>query len=223
MSDGSDIDYTGNEFGSNFESSSVSISSESDLDERHVVVLVKLFATSIELVFATGERCVNMDSKSVRRLKLSRFPWFLGWAWFQSTCHSGLSRNLWSKLGPGMWMCRITVTGFCPAEMCCVTRVNWLTTPKTGNEIHNSRQPPSGQPNIWGSSLACSWTCGWGKLTLAGWSWSGTNPTWFGVTHLANSCRRREACQDTWFVDFPNYQFHFRSACVNISLLLLEH
>ena len=46
MSDGSDIDYMGNEFGSNFESSSVSISSESDLDERHVVVLVKLFATS---------------------------------------------------------------------------------------------------------------------------------------------------------------------------------
>ena len=44
MSDGSDIDYMGNEFGSNFESSSVSISSESDLDERHVVVLVKLFA-----------------------------------------------------------------------------------------------------------------------------------------------------------------------------------
>ena len=36
MSDGSDIDYMGNEFGSNFESSSVSISSESDLDERHV-------------------------------------------------------------------------------------------------------------------------------------------------------------------------------------------
>ena len=47
MSDGSDIDYTGNEFGSNFESSSVSISSESDLDERHVVVLVKLFATRL--------------------------------------------------------------------------------------------------------------------------------------------------------------------------------
>ena len=47
MSDGSDIDYTGNEFGSNFESSSVSISSESDLDERHVVVLVKLFATCL--------------------------------------------------------------------------------------------------------------------------------------------------------------------------------
>ena len=116
----------------------------------------------LQFVFATGggERCVNMDSKSVRRLKLSRFPWFLGWAQFQSTCHRGLSRNLWSKLGPGM--CRITVTatcsGFCPAEMCCVTRVNWLTTPKTGNEIRHSRQPPSGQPNIWGSSLACSWT-----------------------------------------------------------------
>ena len=47
MSHGSDIDYTGNEFGSNFESSSVSISSESDLDERHVVVLVKLFATCL--------------------------------------------------------------------------------------------------------------------------------------------------------------------------------
>ena len=26
-----------------------------------------------------------------------------------------------------------------------------------------------------------------------------------------------------WFVDFPNYQFHFRSACVNILLLLREH
>ena len=26
-----------------------------------------------------------------------------------------------------------------------------------------------------------------------------------------------------WFVDFPNYQFHFRSACVNISLLSREH
>ena len=26
-----------------------------------------------------------------------------------------------------------------------------------------------------------------------------------------------------WFVNFPNYQFHFRSPCVNISLLLLEH
>ena len=53
MSDGSDIDYMGNEFGSNFESSSVSISSESDLDERHVVVLVKLFGICLD--FATGE------------------------------------------------------------------------------------------------------------------------------------------------------------------------
>ena len=47
VSDGSDIDYVGNELGNNFGSSSVSISSESNLDERHVVVLVKLFATCL--------------------------------------------------------------------------------------------------------------------------------------------------------------------------------
>ena len=40
VSAGSDIDYIGNELGSNFGSSSVSISSESNLDERHVVVPV---------------------------------------------------------------------------------------------------------------------------------------------------------------------------------------
>ena len=70
----SDIDYIGNELGTNFGSSSVSISSESNLDERHVVVLVKLFTTSS----VTGERCVNVGSKSVRRLKLFRFSRLLG-------------------------------------------------------------------------------------------------------------------------------------------------
>ena len=98
VSDGSDIDYVGNELGSNFGSSSISISSESNLDERHVVVLVKLFAT----VCATGERCVNMDSKSVR-LKLSRFPRQGSWverdfnqlvtAAFQGICEANSGRE----------------------------------------------------------------------------------------------------------------------------------
>ena len=43
VSDGSDIEYIGNELGSNFGSSSVSVPSESNLDERHGVVLVKLW------------------------------------------------------------------------------------------------------------------------------------------------------------------------------------
>ena len=71
-----------------------------------------------------------MDSRSVRGLKLSRFPWFLGWARFQSTCHSGLSRNLWSKLGPGM--CRITVNVLCYSSK---------LTDNTENEQRNSPLP----------------------------------------------------------------------------------
>ena len=47
VSDGSDIDYVGNELWNYFGSSSVSISSQSNLDERHVVMLVKLFATCL--------------------------------------------------------------------------------------------------------------------------------------------------------------------------------
>ena len=174
---GSNIDYIGNELGSNFGSSSVSISSESNLDERQVVVLVlvvKLFTSM------TGERCVNVGSKSVRRLKLSRFPRLLGWARFHPTCHSGISMNLWCKSGLGMCSNRITVTSSSTSSETATdemwTRVNWRITPKTGNKIHHFRQPPSGQPKMWGSSLACSWT--WliptDKFNLIGWTWCST-------------------------------------------------
>ena len=177
-----------------------------------------------------------MDSKSVRRLKLSRFPWFLGWARFQSTCHSGLSRNLWSKLGPGM--CRITVTAtssvFCPAEMCCVTRVNWLTTPKTGNKIRHSCQPPSGQPNIWGSSLACSWTwlmeTNFGRVIVIR---NKSNLIWC-YSSWPTVAEGEKLVKIQWFVDFQTISFTFgrrvwtyrycwtlAPCCVNIITALL--
>ena len=174
-------------------------------------MLVKLF-TSV-----TGERCVNVGSKSVRRLKLFRFPRLLGWARFHSTCHSGISRNLWSK--PGLEMCRITVTStssstsslFCTDEMWTrVISVNWRTTPKTGNEIRHFRQPPSGQPirtEDVTEFVGCS--CTWLMKTNFDMVMTHGDAHQIGPTDEQLLKERSLACQDSGLLTFRTISFTF--------------
>ena len=81
-------------------------------------------------------------------------------------------------------------------------RVNWRTTPKTGNEIRHFRQPPSGQPKMWRSSLACSWT--WLMKT----NFDRVMLTRSG--QQTSSCWRRSlACQDSGLLTFRTISFTF--------------
>ena len=179
-------------------------------------MLVKLFTTSS----VTGERCVNVGSKSVRRLKLFGFQgsWVerdftqLVTAVFQGICEANPD---WKCVGlqllrPVLHWWNVDSSNFSKL------------TDNTENGQRNSPLP-SAPIRTTDSNRRCGrvrWPVhvpGWWKLTLI----------WWCSPDLANRRTVAEgeklSLSRQWFVDFPNYQFHFWWPGVNILLLWREH